>query len=174
MQNLRMTTLAAASLACASFASFGGTLVEDFANPPQKAGVHAWWLWVGYNVSKAGITRDLEAMKSAGLGGATIFTIASHSGRWNAEAVKIHLDNVLKPLVVHLGPLVGKSFKHILMDSYEAGDCNWAQTFREEFLTRREALARGAASRRFLTSCSETGRGRRRTASASACGTTSE
>ena len=80
MQRLKMMTLAGA-LACIAVPLFGGTLDEDFANPPQKAGVHAWWHWVGYNVSKAGITRDLEAMKSAGLGGATIFTIASHSGR---------------------------------------------------------------------------------------------
>ena len=71
----------------ASAQSFGGTLEDDFKSPPQKAGVHAWWHWVGYNVSKTGITRDLEAMKSAGLGGATIFTIASHSGRWNGEAM---------------------------------------------------------------------------------------
>ena len=54
------------SAALAGASVNGGTLAEDFANPPQKAGVHAWWHWVGYNVSKAGITRDLEAMKAAG------------------------------------------------------------------------------------------------------------
>ena len=77
----------AAAVALSGPMAFGGNFAEDFANPPQKAGVHAWWHWVGYNVSKAGITRDLEAMKSAGLGGATIFTVASHSGRWNGEAM---------------------------------------------------------------------------------------
>ena len=45
------------------------TLEEDFRNPSQKAGVHAWWHWVGYNVSSNGITRDLEAMKAAGMEG---------------------------------------------------------------------------------------------------------
>ena len=64
------------------------TLEEDFRNPPQKAGVHAWWHWVGYNVSSNGITRDLEAMKAAGMGGATVFTIASHAGTWCNEPME--------------------------------------------------------------------------------------
>lgn len=56
---------------------FAQTLEEAFDNPPQSAGVWAWWHWCGSNVSKAGITRDLEAMKAAGLGGATMFNIQS-------------------------------------------------------------------------------------------------
>lgn len=243
-------------------ACFATSLEDDFRNPPQSAGVHAWWHWVGYNVSSNGITRDLEAMKAAGFGGATVFTIASHAGRcrepmenkfcrgmsymndvwwahlvfaaeearrlgldlgmhncpgfsvsggpwitpehamkelvwsiapaptrpsepkhgrlgwyreigettWNglnfrfgyvaresrprpcpediagaslecdklsAEAVKIHLDNVLQPLQAHLGRFFGKGFGHVLMDSYEAGNCNWTQTFREDFKSSR-------------------------------------
>ena len=237
----------------------GASLEDDFKTPQRETGVYAWWHWIGYNVSKKGITRDLEAMKSAGLGGASVFTIASHGGPWSGDSmenqfcpgmsymndvwwdhmkfaakeadrlgldlgmhicpgfsvsggtwitpehamkevvwtkcrapakpgepehgpfgwyreigeasfdgwnyrfgyvargnrpspapedikdkalecdkmsfasVKLHLDNVLNPLVRHLGPLVGKSFRHIVMDSYEAGPCNWTQTFREDF-----------------------------------------
>ena len=252
------------AVVCASAMSAAGAALEDdFKTPPREAGVYAWWHWVGYNVSKKGITRDLEAMKSAGLGGASIFTIASHGGRWcgesmqnqfckgmsymndvwwdhvkfaakeadrlgldlgmhicpgfsvsggtwitpehamkevvwtkckapgrpgepshgplgwyreigetsfngwnyrfgcvaranrpsptpedivdkalecdkmSFEAVKLHLDNVLNPLVRQLGPLVGKSFRHIIMDSYEAGPCNWTLKFRDEFIARR-------------------------------------
>lgn len=239
------------------------TLEEDFLSPPQSAGVHAWWHWVGYNVSSNGITRDLTAMKRAGMGGATVFTIASQAGRWNgsamanqfcpgmsymndvwwahlrfaaaeatrlgleigmhncpgfsvsggpwidpehamkkvvwtkakapakperpaagptgwyrdigevafdgwnyrfgyvardkgpspcpediekaslecdklsAEAVKIHLDHVLVPLKERLGEYLGRGFGHILMDSYEAGPCDWTQTFREDFTAAR-------------------------------------
>ena len=34
-----------------------------------------WWHWCGTAVSKAGIVRDLDAMKNAGIGGATIFQV---------------------------------------------------------------------------------------------------
>ena len=50
-------------------------LEATFDDPPRTCGVSAWWHWLGSNVSKAGITRDLEAMRSAGLSGATIFNI---------------------------------------------------------------------------------------------------
>lgn len=50
---------------------------EDFINPPIKYGPYVWWHWAGPNFSKEGITKDLEAMKSTGVGGATIFNIAS-------------------------------------------------------------------------------------------------
>ena len=252
-------SLWAVALAAGVSVCSASSLEGDFRRPPQRAGVHAWWHWVGYNVSSNGITRDLEAMKSAGLGGATVFTIASHAGPWcnepmsnrfcrgmsymngvwwdhlafaaaeaerlgleigmhncpgysvsggpwidpehamkelvwtdapaparppepkrgklgwyreigetmwkgrnfrfgyiardarprpcpddiaekslecdklSAEAVRIHLDHVLPPLEARLGRFLGKGFGHILMDSYEAGGCNWTQTFRDDF-----------------------------------------
>ena len=251
--------LACIGLTCAA----GGELERRFKSPPREAFVHAWWHWVGYNVSSNGISRDLTAMKSAGIGGATVFTIASHGGPWcgepmenqfcagmsymndvwwshlkfaaeeadrlglelgmhicpgfsvsggtwispehamkgvvwtkcpvparppepehgplgwyreigetsfdgwnyrfgycaldnrptpspddiqdralecdkmSAEAVKIHLDHVLVPLKTRLGKLVGKSFRHVTMDSYESGPCSWTQSFRGEFCRRR-------------------------------------
>ena len=56
------------------------TLEEDFRNPPREAGLWAWWHWQGNNVTRKGITLDLEAMRDSGLAGATIFTIAEHAG----------------------------------------------------------------------------------------------
>jgi len=253
MRQLAVIWLATAAVLAAGASS----LEDDFRSPPRAAGVYVWWHWIGYNVSKSGITRDLEAMRDAGLGGATFFTIASHAtrgepmqnqfckgmsymndvwwdhvkfaaeeadrlgldlgmhicpgfsvsggtwidpehamkevvwskcrapgrpgepdrgplgwyrdigetsfGGWNYrfgyralasrprpspediqgkvlecdkmsfEAVKIHLDNVLVPLKRRLGPLVGRSFRHIVMDSYEAGPYNWTQTFSDDF-----------------------------------------
>ena len=38
---------------------------------------YVWWHWMGPNFSKEGIRKDLEAMKEAGIGGATVFNIAS-------------------------------------------------------------------------------------------------
>ncbi len=48
-----------------------------FLNPPTSIKPYAWWHWMGPNFSKEGITKDLEAMKEEGIGGATIFNLAS-------------------------------------------------------------------------------------------------
>ena len=52
-------------------------LAERFAEPPIEYGPYVWWHWMGSNFSKEGITKDLEAMKAAGIGGATIFNLTS-------------------------------------------------------------------------------------------------
>jgi hypothetical protein len=48
-----------------------------FLNPPTSVKPYVWWHWMGSNFSKSGITKDLEAMKAAGIGGATIFNLSS-------------------------------------------------------------------------------------------------
>jgi hypothetical protein len=53
------------------------------------------------------------------------------------EQTRFHWAAVLDPLRLHLGPWIGKSFTHILIDSYEAGSQNWTPGFREEFLRRK-------------------------------------
>jgi hypothetical protein len=50
-------------------------LTASFANPPAAAKPQVWWHWVNGNVSKPGITADLEAMKRAGIGGGTICSL---------------------------------------------------------------------------------------------------
>jgi len=47
-------------------------LASGFLNPPDSAKPQTWWHWMNGNITKAGITADLEAMKQIGLGGATI------------------------------------------------------------------------------------------------------
>ncbi|MDR0352550.1 MAG: hypothetical protein LBI02_04085, partial [Opitutaceae bacterium] len=49
----------------------------EFRAPPAWARPHAMWQWVGYNITKEGITKDLESMKDAGVGGAIVFQITS-------------------------------------------------------------------------------------------------
>ena len=53
------------------------SLEEQFLNPPTSAKPYVWWHWMGSNFSKEGITKDLEAMKATGIGGATIFNLSS-------------------------------------------------------------------------------------------------
>ena len=58
---------------CTGLSAFGLTLEEGFRSPPPQAKPHTWWHWMNGNVTKAGITADLEAMAAAGIGGAQIF-----------------------------------------------------------------------------------------------------
>lgn len=48
---------------------------SEFINPPTSSKVHTWWHWTGGNITKDGITKDLEAMKSHGIVQATIINI---------------------------------------------------------------------------------------------------
>jgi hypothetical protein len=58
-----------------SVLAHGDSLEEGFSHPPDSAKPRTWWHWVSGNVSSEGITADLQAMKSVGLGGAQIFTV---------------------------------------------------------------------------------------------------
>ncbi|MEF8788406.1 MAG: glycosyl hydrolase, partial [Planctomycetota bacterium] len=64
--------LAAALCVMSGFAASAPALAENenlsekkFKNPPEEAGPYTWWHWVNGNISREGITRDLEAMKEA-------------------------------------------------------------------------------------------------------------
>lgn len=50
-------------------------LKNGFLSPPGSARPQTWWHWMNGNISRAGITADLEAMKRIGLGGAEIFNV---------------------------------------------------------------------------------------------------
>lgn len=54
----------------------GGSLAEGFAQPPDSAKPWVFWFWLNGNLTKEGITGDLEAMKRAGIGGVLIMSIA--------------------------------------------------------------------------------------------------
>jgi len=51
----------------------GVTLEEGFRAPPNEAKPHLWWHWMNGNVTKEGITADLESMAEVGIGGAQVF-----------------------------------------------------------------------------------------------------
>ena len=53
------------------------------------------------------------------------------------EAVKSYWDGIFPKVTRSVGPLLGKSFTHTLIDSYEVGTPDWSPAFREEFLKRR-------------------------------------
>jgi hypothetical protein len=47
-------------------------LAAGFANPPDSARPWVYWMWMDGNLTREGITADLEAMRTAGLGGVVI------------------------------------------------------------------------------------------------------
>ena len=76
--------------ACIAAFSFGAPDPEAvFRNPPQSAKTGVWWHWMGSNVSREGIVKDLDWFKETGIGAATIFGMADVCSPW---ATKI-LDN---------------------------------------------------------------------------------
>jgi hypothetical protein len=63
-------------------------LASAFLTPPDSTRPYVLWMWMGCNVSKEGITADLEAMKEAGIGGATIFSLADTLIPWSGVIEK--------------------------------------------------------------------------------------
>ena len=50
-------------------------LRSGFLAPPDSAKPQTWWHWMNGNVTKEGITADLEAMKRVGVGGVQVFNV---------------------------------------------------------------------------------------------------
>lgn len=56
-------------------------LEKGFKNPPESAKPLTWWHWTNSNVTKEGITKDLEWMKRVGIGGMHLADVAAGSGQ---------------------------------------------------------------------------------------------
>jgi hypothetical protein len=54
-------------------------LSVTFATPPHSAQPMTWWHWMNGNVTREGITADLESMARVGIVGAQIFNVANTS-----------------------------------------------------------------------------------------------
>lgn len=54
------------------------SLAGGFCNPPDAARPQTFWYWINGNVTREGITADLEAMKRAGIGGVELYNIGGH------------------------------------------------------------------------------------------------
>lgn len=53
----------------------GDDLARDFRQPPAAAKPWVYWFFINGNISREGITRDLTAMKEAGLGGVILMEV---------------------------------------------------------------------------------------------------
>ena len=73
MKHIKLLLLIVAVSHCVVAAA--DPLVDGFANPPEQTKPWCYWYWISDNISKEGITRDLEAMARVGIGEALIGNI---------------------------------------------------------------------------------------------------
>jgi alpha-L-rhamnosidase len=57
------------------------SLELGFRNPPSSARPHTWWHWTMSNVTKEGITKDLEWMKRVGIAGMQLADVNAGAGQ---------------------------------------------------------------------------------------------
>ncbi len=60
--------------------------LEEIFIPPDSAKPYTMWFWMNGNLTKEGITLDLEAMKSAGIGGIFGYSQRNQKQRNNHNA----------------------------------------------------------------------------------------
>lgn len=58
-----------------SVEGWAGGLADDFRDPPASARPWVYWFFMDGNLSREGITADLEAMKAAGIGGVILMEV---------------------------------------------------------------------------------------------------
>ena len=56
-------------------------LASGFRNPPDSARPRTWWHWTSGNVTREGITRDLEWMKRVGIAGFQLADVGTGGGQ---------------------------------------------------------------------------------------------
>ncbi|MCG8700365.1 MAG: hypothetical protein MI922_20085, partial [Bacteroidales bacterium] len=71
--------------------------IEGFKYPPNRAKPHTWFHWMNGNITKTGISKDIAAMKAAGIDGFYLFDIA-----WNTpEGPYPYASNEWLGMVAH-------------------------------------------------------------------------
>ena len=71
---LTLSALAGAFL-CANLTASPSDLAKGFVSPPQSARPWVYWFWLDGNITREGITADLEAMQRVGIGGVLIMEV---------------------------------------------------------------------------------------------------
>lgn len=91
-------------------------LENQFFHPPTSVRPYVYWHWMGPNFSKMGITKDLEAMKAMGIGGATIFDLASAVQETHAPTL-----NNPWPEQTYRSPAYWEAIKHAAAEAKRLG-----------------------------------------------------
>ena len=73
---IAMTVCVLAAVAATAYsAETSDDLAAGFAKPPESARPWVYWFWLNGNITREGITADLEAMKRVGIGGVLIMEV---------------------------------------------------------------------------------------------------
>src|ERR1041385_7216921 len=76
----RLPSLVAALAFASTALAQSDPLADGFKTPPDAARPRTWWHWTMSNVTKEGITKDLEWMKRVGIGGFMLADVNSSGG----------------------------------------------------------------------------------------------
>ena len=82
------------------------SLEQGFTNPPASARPWVYWFWLNSNITREGITADLEAMKRVGIGGVLI--------------MEVDQGAPVGP-VAFMGPQWRELFKHVAAEALRLG-----------------------------------------------------
>jgi len=110
--NMKKSLLALFALTiCAAAAGCGSRPASDplalaFASPPAGARPWVYWMWMDGNLSREGITADLEAMRKAGIGGVIICEVNVGVPRGPVE---------------FMSPEWRRLFKHVVLEAERLG-----------------------------------------------------
>lgn len=69
--------------------------VTVFTHPPESAKPGVLWMWMGTNINKANITKDLEALKAQGFNRTTMFSLADVVNPWSAIIGKTKTPEII-------------------------------------------------------------------------------
>ena len=75
LRALFVALLLSAVLAAGLPAATAQDLAQGFARPPDSARPWVYWFWLNGNITREGITADLEAMQRVGIGGVLIMEV---------------------------------------------------------------------------------------------------
>ncbi len=123
-------------------------IAKHFAEPPMEYRPYVWWHWMGSNFSKEGITKDLEAMKAAGIGGATIFNLTSA-----VMESEYHLENNPWPDQTYRSKAYWEALKHAAAEAERLGlkiglhNCPGYSTTGGDWVTEETAMRRVVVSK---------------------------
>jgi hypothetical protein len=77
-------------------------LVDGFKDPPNAARPRVYWYWQNGNITKQGLTKDLEWMHRAGIGGVETFDVA------------VTTPDVVNPRLLYMQPEWKDAFHHAI------------------------------------------------------------
>lgn len=118
---MKKLTLMAWMLPAIAFAQ--SPLQKSFQTPPDAAKPRVWWHWMNGNITKEGITKDLEWMKRVGIGGFQNFDAS------------LFTPNVVPKKLVFMTPDWKDAFRHttdmankLSLEMAIAGSPGWSVT----------------------------------------------